>query len=336
MNWVTLQWVLMRQHLLDADDTILAAGDHVVVTKAGKKTYGLDRLFSSLHGKAVPGLCVLSFSLISVTRRTSYPALTEHVAKAPRAPKPPHKQSPRPHGRPKGRKNRHRREVDFSPSLRCIQAQLARVLWQSGAHLKGKSFLFDGELGHHDAVQMVRQLGLHVVSKLRYNAALYFPYEGPYAGRGLRRKDGKKLEYRYRPAKHVPATSIAEGIKTDIDQMSMWHKTVADLLNIVVIAKTRLKTHKTAHVVLCSSDVTLGYALLIDYDRLRFQRECNFRDAKQYWRLEDFMSVKERPVYNSANLAMFMVNVSQVLIRWCYRFALHRFNLQAKFVPINT
>ena len=27
------------------------------------------------------------------------------------------------------------------------------------------------------------------------------------------------------------------------------------------------------------------------------------------------MSVKERPVYNSANLAMFMVNVSQALIR---------------------
>jgi hypothetical protein len=27
------------------------------------------------------------------------------------------------------------------------------------------------------------------------------------------------------------------------------------------------------------------------------------------------MSVKERPVYNRANLAMFMVNVSQVLIR---------------------
>jgi hypothetical protein len=53
---------------------------------------------------------------------------------------------------------------------------------------------------------------------------------------------------------------------------------------------------------------------LIDYYRLRFQLEFNFRDAKQYWGLEDFMSVKERPVYNSANLAMFMVNVSHVLI----------------------
>src|SRR5437016_12759574 len=43
--------------------------------------------------------------------------------------------------------------------------------------------------------------------------------------------------------------------------------------------------------------------------------ECNFRDAKQYWGLEDFMTVNQTPVYNSANLAMFMVNLSHALIR---------------------
>jgi putative transposase len=315
VNWLMLQWVVIRHHLLDQGDTILAAGDHVVVTKAGKKTYGLDRLFSSLYGKAVPGLCFLSLSLISVKRRMSYPALTEQVAKAPVAPTRSEKTSTGSRGRPKGSKNRNRREVDLSPSLRFIQGHLGRLLQQSGDHLKVGYFLFDGEFGHNDALHMVRQLGLHLVSKLRYNAALYFPYEGPYAGRGPRRKYGKKLDYCNLPAKHLQATSIEDGIKTDIYQMSVWHKTFVDLLNIVVIVKTNLNTHKTAHVVLCSSDVTLGYALLIDYYRLRFQLEFNFRDAKQYWGLEDFMSVNERPVHNSANLAMFMVNVSHALIR---------------------
>jgi hypothetical protein len=98
-------------------------------------------------------------------------------------------------------------------------------------------------------------------------------------------------------------------------QMSLWHKKFADLLNIVVIVKTHLTTHKTAHVVLFSSDLTLGYEQLINYYRLRFQLEFNFRDAKQYWGLEDFMNVKERPVYNSANLALFMVNISHALMR---------------------
>src|SRR5262249_48924165 len=53
---------------------------------------------------------------------------------------------------------------------------------------------------------------------------------------------------------------------------------------------------------------------VIDYYRLRFQIEFNFRDAKQYWGLEDFMVVNRVPVYNSANLAMFMVNVSHAVM----------------------
>src|SRR6267378_4761120 len=72
LNWGKLQWVLIRHHLLDQDDVIVLGGDDVVVTKSGKKTHGLARFFSSLYGKAVPGLCFLSLSLISVKRRTAY------------------------------------------------------------------------------------------------------------------------------------------------------------------------------------------------------------------------------------------------------------------------
>ena len=43
---------------------------------------------------------------------------------------------------------------------------------------------------------------------------------------------------------------------------------------------------------------------------MRFQIECNFRDAKQYWGLEDFMHVTPTGVTNAANLSLFMVNVS--------------------------
>ena len=316
-NWCHLNWLLIRHHVLDTDDVVLMSGDHVVVTKAGKMTYGLDRFFSSLYGKAVPGLCFLSLSLLSVKRRTSYPVVTEQVEKATEAvaqAQPP-QQSGGQRGRPKGSQNRNRREVELSPSLRFLQVHIKKVLRQIGEAFKVVYFVFDGELGHNDAMQMVKQVGLHLVSKLRYNSALYFPYTGPYAGRGPRRKYGQKLDYCNIPAAHLQATSIDEDIETKIYQMSLWHKKFAEMLNIVVIVKTHLQTHKTAHVVLFSSDLTLVYTQLIDYYRLRFQLEFNFRDAKQYWGLEDFMSVKEKPVYNSANMAMFMVNVSQALMR---------------------
>lgn len=320
LNWGQLQWLVIQTHLLDADEVLLVSGDHVVVTKAGKHTHGLDRFFSSLYGRVVPGLCFLSLSLISVKQRKSYPVLMEQVEKSPEAPARPAKGTPKPtpsrrRGRPPGSKNRNRREVELSPSLRFIQKQLGSLQRLIGHQVKLTYFLFDGELGHTEALQMVRQVGLHLVSKLRNNSALYLPYAGPYTGRGPRRKYGEKLNYQAIPEPYLQTAIIEKEIETKTYQLTLWHKKFVDLLNVVVIVKTNLQTAKTAHVVLFSSDVTLGAADLIEYYRLRFQLEFNFRDAKQYWGLEDFMSVKERPVYNSANLAMFMVNVSQVLIR---------------------
>jgi hypothetical protein len=61
---------------------------------------------------------------------------------------------------------------------------------------------------------------------------------------------------------------------------------------------------------LFSSDLTLASASLVDYYGLRFQIEFNFRDAKQYWGLEDFMNVTPTGVTNAANLSLFMVNVA--------------------------
>ena len=83
---------------------------------------------------------------------------------------------------------------------------------------------------------------------------------------------------------------------------------------MVCILKTHLLTENKSHVLLFSSDLALDAEKMIDYYRLRFQLEFNFRDAKQYWGLEDFMNVKKIPVNTAANLSMFMVNVAAKLL----------------------
>ena len=60
--------------------------------------------------------------------------------------------------------------------------------------------------------------------------------------------------------------------------------------------------------------MNLPYDKRVDYYRLRFQIEFNFRDAKQYWGLEDFMNIKEAQVTNMANFSLFMVTFSQLLL----------------------
>lgn len=322
--WSKVQWFFIRHHLLDPEDTLLIAGDETVVTKSGHKTYGLDRFFSSLYGKPVPGIAFFGLSLISVKHRVSYPVMMEQVIKPkaeeqqPKSSKPAKKQSQkegRP-GRPKGSKNKNRRDVELSPYLLQIQGMLRSLLRLVGTEIRPIYCVLDGAFGNNYALQMVRQCSLYLISKLRYDAALYFPYQGPQKKFGPRRKYGDKLNYVRIPDQYLTASSVEDGIQTRIYQMLMWHKLFADPLNVVIIVKTNLKTRDRAHVVLFSSDPDLAYDQLIDYYRLRFQIEFNFRDAKQFWGLEDFMNVNPIPVYNGANLAMFMVNVSQALIRY--------------------
>jgi len=318
--WAILFWVFFRQHVSCPDDVSLAAGDEVVVTKAGKNTHGLDRFFASLYGKPVPGLAFFTVSLVSVQKRRAFPMRVEQVVRsdaekaaskakaAAKKPKAPHAKG-RP-GRPKGSTNTNKAPLPLTPELGRSQAMLEALLRLITTVLAVTSLVLDGHFGNHNALHMVRQCNLHLISKLRCDAALYFPYTGPYAGRGPRRKYGRKVDDDNLPETYLKQTTVDGHIETRLSQAQLLHKEFTQPLNVVIIAKTNLHTQARAHVVLCSSDLDLAYAPLVDYYGLRFQIEFNFRDAKQYWGLEDFMNVTPTGVTNAANLSLFMVNVA--------------------------
>ena len=163
---------------------------------------------------------------------------------------------------------------------------------------------------------MTQQCGLHLISKLRVNTvSLYFPATGfPHAGRGRPRLYGQRLNPQQIDAKWRISRQTHANITTEVYQAKLHHKKFPDPLNVVCILKTHLPTEKKSHLLLFSSDLALDAETLIDSYALRFQIEFNFRDAKQYWGLEDFMNVKKTPVNNAANLSMFMVNVSAKLL----------------------
>ena len=217
-------------------------------------------------------------------------------------------------GRPKGSTNKNREDVDLSPYLKFIQNLLLQVVQLIGNNIHVKYGVFDGAFGHNDALQMVKLGGLHLISKLKRNSKLYFPYEGAYTGKGAHKKYGEQINYKKIPVKFLKNSTCEKSIKTDIYQMTMLHKLFSQQLNIVIIVKENLKTKARDFVILFSSDLDLDFETLIDYYKLRFQIEFNFRDAKQHWGLEDFMNIKETPVNNAVNLAFFMVNLSHILI----------------------
>lgn len=335
IDWLAVQWLFFCLFVYDPKGTYLLIGDESVITKSGKATYGLDRFFSSLLERAVPGLACFSLALLHVGKREAYSLSNEQVIRTeaekqqakerkgqqrrgadtrsalkqatPPAPK-------RPRGRPKGSKNKNKAQQTLSCELLRIKAQAKKALCLIQKKLALTYFVLDGHFGNHLAAQMVRELDLHLISKMRSDAALYLVPSAFQKQMSPNRKYGDRLEFARMPASLLRSCETEEGYETCIYQALCRHKQFACLLNVVILKRTHLGSGRVGHVILFSTDLFLGAATLVDYYALRFQIEFTFRDAKGYFGLEDFMGINKTSVTNAMGLSLFLVNLSRYLL----------------------
>ena len=326
IDWFAVQWRFFELFVHQQDAIYILAGDESPISKAGKQTYGIDWFFSSIHDRVMRGLGFYSIALINVSKRQAYSLSTEQIVRSAeekelarqrkekrkaRSQKP---GSKGPKGRPKGSKNKNKAEVILSPELLRILAQAQKVLARIGDKIGLVYFVLDAHFGNHFACCMVRQLGLHIISKMHHNAELYLQPTAAEKADRPRLKYGARMDYAHLPEELRCSSTLEDGYRTQVYQARCLHKHFAELINVVIIVRTHLETQRVGHVVLFSSDLSLDALKLVDYYALRFQIEFTFRDAKQYFGLEDFMGVKETSVANSVGLSFFMVNLSRHLL----------------------
>jgi putative transposase len=333
IDWLAVQWLFFCLFVYDPKGIYLLIGDETVITKAGKATYGLDRFFSSLFDKAVAGLGCFSLALVHVGNREAYSLSNEQVirtqqekqeAKKRQQQRKANTRSPiqpgtppapkRPRGRPKGSKNKNKAVGVLSPELLRIQAQVKKALALINKKMALTYFVLDGHFGNHLAAQMVRQLDLHLIAKMRSDAALYLVPTALQKQLSPHRKYGNRLDFAKMPEALLRSCETEGGYETRVYQALCLHKQFAHLLNVVVLKKTHLDSGRVGHVILFSTDPFLGAQALIDYYTLRFQIEFTFRDAKGHFGLEDFMGIKKTSVTNAMSLSLFLVNLSRYLL----------------------
>jgi hypothetical protein len=326
--WPQVFRKFFEQHLHQTEGEYLLVGDESIITKAGKATHGLDYFFSGLVNKVVKSIAIFSLSLVDVNQRCAYPLQVEQVVrtveekaaakerKKKKSAKKNSDQLKKKPGRPKGSKNRDKTQVELTPELIRIQKMIKKQRVMLPNQLTIRYLALDGHFGNNNALQMVLQCNLHLISKLRHDAALWLRYTGQQAKKGPPQKYGDKIDYRNIPNQYLVETETNDKthIETRIYHAQILHREFAQPLNMVIITKTNLKTGACSNVNLFSSDLQLSWRKIIDYYSLRFQIEFNFRDAKQHWGLEDFMNVNEVPLTNAINLSLFMVNLSQALL----------------------
>lgn len=314
VNWMLIHWALLKTHRLKADGVYLLAGDEVVIDKAGKKTHGLGRFYSGLAQRVIPSVSVMALSVIDVAARQSYPLYVEQIIPMEKTATPVPSAPKRKPGRPKGSKSHAKSDPILSPLLYLLQQMMATIQVQI-ADLQVKHVVLDGKFGNYPSTWTVCNAGYHIISKMRHDAALYLPYMGAKPRRGATPRYGDKLNYKQLPPKALIKSYVKDEYRFDTYHIQLFHKDYPDQLNVVVIVKTQLTTGKRGHVVLFSTDLDLSAEQIVDYYSLRFQIEFNFRDAKQYWGLDDFMNIAPQAVTNAINISFLMTNLSHVMLQ---------------------
>jgi len=338
IDWLAMNLILLRVVVMGIPDSTryVLAVDEVVEKKAGKRTWGVDWFYSSIAGKAIRAVSNHVISLVDTEKERSFVLTHQQTVKETKI-NPKRKSKTRKKastkitraknkakakklagrsvGRPKGSKNKQniKKKGLLYESFETLLEWVVPLLLVICPNLK--YVLGDGAYGNKTCCLIVRQFNLHLISKLNRNTGLYLPYAGKYSGNGRPRKYGDKLDYKNLADQYLVSDAVEGGVQTKIYQINkVWTKTMPYLINVVIITKTMVESNTTSRVVLFSTDLELEALQLIKFYSLRFQIEFNFRDAKQYFGLADFKNIKKQQVQNAVGLALFMDNISLILI----------------------
>ncbi len=126
LPWAAILWVFVRTQALTPGDDVLLVGDECVVTKAGTETFGVNRFFSSIFGKPVPGVSLFALALVSRTERHAFPVQVEQVVREPvTAPTPLPAAAKRKPGRPKASSTQAKADAPLNAEHTRISAMIA-------------------------------------------------------------------------------------------------------------------------------------------------------------------------------------------------------------------
>lgn len=305
IDWLLLSFEIIKNIL---GKEIILVADESTISKSGKSTYGVGYFYSGLQGRAIKGISMLSFSLVDVESRRAYTIFNRQMKKQPKQ-STTKKTSKKSVGRPLGSKNKNSADIRLKGTFRVVQWCLPHIL--KVVKLPNlRYFVYDGAFGNNVGIQATKRANLHLISKLKRNSKLYLRFDGKQKEKGRKRIYGDVIDYENIDEKYLKNSYTEGDIEVKIYQVQVLNKKISGALNVVIIVTENVKRQKQIHTILFSTDLKQPYEKIMDYYSLRFQIEFNFRDAKQYFGLEDFMNIKKRRIHNFMNLSMFMNNIS--------------------------
>lgn len=282
MDWATFNYHLIMQSTAAERFNVF---DPSYLSKSGKHTPGVGWHWSGCAGKAKWGLEIGAFSVVDVVNHTAMHLVAQQTLKE---------------------------EVEQYESLLAYYGSLVGL--HADMLLKISKFLVvDAYFSRKPFVDKVLASGLHLITRLRDDAVMFYPYLGAQRqGRGRHKKFAGRLDVRnlsdeyFSPCACDDQDGVAYEGRVWIKSWKRWAK--------VVVVQHKDEQGEIQSVKLYASTLeTLSGADLWLYYKARFQSEFLFRDAKQHTGLEHCQSRQPEALDFHFNASLTAVSIAKAL-----------------------
>lgn len=272
-----------------AESAQIAVVDCTFLEKSGRHTYGLDWFYNGKTQRAEKGLELSVVAIVDVEQNTGYTLSAQQTEAAL-------SDSAKPTGDSTAAPG-NRMEFYLGHLADCMMYFPAWIQY----------IVADGFYSKYKWVTGVVQLGFHAIGKLRCDANLKFLYDGPYQGRGARRKyDGKVNLKDHRRFQWVARLEDGVSLYTAV----VWSVSLKRKVRLAYL----LKEHqgRRSYVVLFSTDLEIDPVFLYRCYSARFQIEFVFRDARQFTGLADCQARSPEAIDTHVNASLMALNLAKV------------------------
>lgn len=261
----------------------IIAFDPSFIAKSGKHTYGIGYFWSGCAQAMKKGLEIAGIAAVDVLNHTAfhYQATQTVLAEG---------------------------ESLLAYYAKHISSQASQLLALS------RYLVVDAYFSKYSFIQAITASGLDVITRLRDDAVLLYPYLGPRKeGRGAPRKYAGKVKAKQLEEQYFKVCLKEEDFTCF--QALLYSKALKRLLNIVIVhtykADGTIKNCK----IFASTDLALSGSDLWLYYHLRFQIEFLYRDAKQFLGLTHCQSRSKDRLHFGFNFSLTLLSLVKV-VHW--------------------
>lgn len=280
----SFDFVTFNQHLINqcCSDEKIIAFDPSYISKSGKHTPGSGYFWSGCAGQNKWGLEIGGFAAIDIVNNTAMHLIADQTLSA----------------------EDYSSLLTYYSALVCFHAKALQAV--------SDYIAVDAYFSRFPFIDAVCKMGLKVISRLRNDADLLYPYVGPHPKRkGARTKYVGKVNPRNLDESYFNCCMKEDDCR--LFEATVYSKSLKRMIRVAILHNYDKKENIKSHQIFFSTDLTLSGIEIYCYYKGRYQIEFLYRDAKQHAGLEHCQSRSESKLHFHFNTALTTVSLAKAI-----------------------